>query len=73
MQLQSGGMPAIHAMYDFNGLAMGGTPDFYAWGSVLILFVAGLTAVASWPNFGLLPYFEVAWAKKSVGNENESR
>jgi ABC-2 type transport system permease protein len=37
-------LPATHAMNAFNGLAMGGTADFYAWGSVLTLFVGGLTA-----------------------------
>lgn len=39
-------LPATHAMNALNGLAMGGTADFYAWGSVLTLFVGGATAFA---------------------------
>ena len=37
-------LPATHAMNALNGLAMGGTADFYPWGSILTLFVGGLTA-----------------------------
>jgi ABC-2 type transport system permease protein len=37
-------LPATHAMNDFNALAMGGTADFYPWGSILTLFVGGVTA-----------------------------
>jgi len=37
-------LPATHAMNNFNALAMGGTADFYPWGSILTLFVGGLTA-----------------------------
>lgn len=37
-------LPATHAMNALNGLAMGRTADFYPWGSLLTLFVGGLTA-----------------------------
>ncbi|MCA9875695.1 MAG: ABC transporter permease [Anaerolineales bacterium] len=37
-------LPATHAMNAFNGLAMGGTADFSPWGSLLTLFVGGITA-----------------------------
>ena len=37
-------LPTTHAMNNFNALAMGGTADFYPWGSILTLFVGGLTA-----------------------------
>lgn len=37
-------LPATHAMNAFNGLAMGTTADFHAWGSVLTLFAGGLVA-----------------------------
>lgn len=37
-------LPATHTMNAFNGLAMGGMADFYPWGSILTLFVGGITA-----------------------------
>jgi ABC-2 type transport system permease protein len=37
-------LPATHAMNAFTGLAMGGTPEFSAWGSMLTLFVGGVIA-----------------------------
>jgi ABC-2 type transport system permease protein len=43
-------LPSTHAMNAFKGLAMGQTPDFWPWGSVLILLAGGLTA------FGLAFY-----------------
>lgn len=43
-------LPPTYAMNAFNGLVMGGTAAFYAWGSVLTLFVGGVSA------FGLAWY-----------------
>lgn len=37
-------LPSTHAMNAFNGLAMGQTADFSAWGSLLTLFAGGLFA-----------------------------
>ncbi len=37
-------LPPTHAMNAFTGLAMGGTASFYPWGSILTLFVGGITA-----------------------------
>ena len=37
-------LPATLAMNAFNGLAMGGSADFNAWGSVALLFAGGVTA-----------------------------
>jgi ABC-2 type transport system permease protein len=37
-------LPSTYAMSAMNGLAMGGTADFSAWGSILTLFVGGVTA-----------------------------
>ncbi|MCA9960319.1 MAG: ABC transporter permease [Anaerolineales bacterium] len=39
-------LPATQAMNAFNGLAMGGTAVFPAWGSVAALFASGLAAFA---------------------------
>lgn len=45
-------LPSTHAMNAFNGLAMGATADFSAWGSVLTLFIGGFTAlVLAWVLF----------------------
>jgi ABC-2 type transport system permease protein len=45
-------LPATHAMNALNGLAMGGTADFYAWGSILTLFTGGVTAfILAWYLF----------------------
>jgi ABC-2 type transport system permease protein len=49
-QMLSRAFPSTHAMNAFNGLAMGGTANFSAWGSVLILFSSGILA------FGLAVY-----------------
>jgi ABC-2 type transport system permease protein len=39
-------------MNAFNGLAMGGTAEFHAWGGVLTLFIGGLTAfILAWYLF----------------------
>jgi ABC-2 type transport system permease protein len=38
-------LPATHAMNAFNGLAMGVTADFNAWGSLLVLTLSGLLAL----------------------------
>lgn len=43
-------LPSTHAMNAFKGLAMGQTPDFWPWGSVIILIAGGFTA------FGLAYY-----------------
>jgi ABC-2 type transport system permease protein len=43
-------LPSTHAMNAFQGLAMGQAAEFSPWGSVLVLFVGGLTA------FGLAFY-----------------
>lgn len=37
-------LPTTHAMNAFNGLAMGTTAEFSAWGSVITLFAGGLVA-----------------------------
>ncbi len=39
-------LPATQAMNAFNGLAMGASPDFNAWGSVAALFASGIAAFA---------------------------
>lgn len=52
-------LPATHAMNALNGLAMGGTADFYAWGSVLTLFVGGATAFA-------LAWYLFRWDSQNV-------
>lgn len=39
-------LPTTHAMNAFNGLAMGKTADFSAWGSVIVLAAAGLLGFA---------------------------
>lgn len=39
-------LPATHAMNAFNGLAMGKTADFSAWGSLAVLFFTGALAFA---------------------------
>jgi ABC-2 type transport system permease protein len=35
-------LPATHAMNAFNALAMGKTPEFSAWGSIIVLFLSGV-------------------------------
>lgn len=37
-------LPATHGMNALNGLAMGATVDFSAWGSILTLFAGGIVA-----------------------------
>ncbi len=39
-------LPSTHAMNAFKGLAMGQTPDFSPWGSLLVLLSGGLIAFA---------------------------
>ena len=39
-------LPATQAMNAFNGLAMGKAADFSPWGSVIVLFLSGLLALA---------------------------
>ena len=51
-------LPATHAMNAFNGLAMGGTPDFNPWASVVMLSLSGLMA------FGLALYM-FSWDSKN--------
>jgi ABC-2 type transport system permease protein len=52
-------LPSTFAMNAFNGLVMGGTADFYAWGSVLTLFVGGASAF-------LLAWFLFRWDSHNV-------
>jgi len=52
-------LPTTHAMNAFNGLAMGATAEFSAWGSVLTLFVGGLTAL-------LLARFLFRWDNQNM-------
>ncbi len=52
-------LPATQAMNAFNGLAMGKTADFSAWGSVLILLSSGLLA------FGLA-VFLFSWDSRNT-------
>lgn len=54
-------LPSTYAMNAFNGLAMGGAADFYAWGGVLTLFMGGLTA------------FMIAWYLFRWDNQNNGR
>jgi ABC-2 type transport system permease protein len=51
-------LPASHAMNAFNGLAMGGTADFYPWASVVMLALSGLLAFA-------LALFLFSWDSKN--------
>jgi ABC-2 type transport system permease protein len=52
-------LPATHAMNAFNGLAMGKTADFNAWGSVAVLFFTGALA------FGLAIYL-FSWDSRNT-------
>jgi len=52
-------LPATHAMNAFNGLAMGKTADFSAWGSVLVLLSSALMA------FGLA-VFLFSWDSRNT-------
>lgn len=51
-------LPATHAMNAFNGLAMGATPDFNPWASVIMLSASGLIA------FGMALYL-FSWDSKN--------
>ena len=51
-------LPSTHAMNAFNGLAMGATPDFNPWASVVMLSLSGLIA------FGLALYL-FSWDSKN--------
>ena len=53
-------LPATYAMNAFNGLAMDGTAVFYAWGSVLTLFVGGLMAF-------LVAWYLFQWDSQNAG------
>ncbi len=52
-------LPATHAMNSFKGLAMGGTADFSAWGSMVVLVAGGLIA------FGLA-LFLFSWDSRNT-------
>ncbi len=52
-------LPATHAMNAFNGLAMGQSADFSAWGSVMVLAAGGLLA------FGLA-VFLFSWDSRNT-------
>jgi ABC-2 type transport system permease protein len=56
-------LPATHAMNAFNGLAMGGPPDFNAWGSVMTLFAGGLVSF-------LLALYLFRWDSQNAGRRN---
>ena len=51
-------LPATHTMNALNGLAMGGKADFYPWGSLLTLFIGGVTAF-------LLAWYLFRWDSSS--------
>lgn len=53
-------LPSTYAMNGFNGLAMGGTAEFYAWGGVLTLFAGGLTAF-------ILAWYLFRWDSQNAG------
>lgn len=58
-------LPSTYAMNAFNGLAMGGTADFYAWGGLLTLFVGGITAfIIAWSQF--------RWNSQSTGRRRHA-
>ena len=52
-------LPATQAMNAFNGLAMGGTADFSAWGSIATLIIGGVTAF-------LLALFLFSWDSRNT-------
>lgn len=52
-------LPATHGMNALNGLAMGATADFNAWGSVITLFAGGITAF-------LLAWYLFRWDSQSA-------
>lgn len=52
-------LPATQAMNAFNGLAMGGTADFSAWGSVITLLVGGVLAF-------ILALFLFSWDSRNT-------
>ena len=52
-------LPATQAMNAMNGLAMGGTPDFSPWGSVVALLLSGVMA------FGLAVYL-FSWDSRNT-------
>lgn len=52
-------LPSTYAMNALNGLAMGGTAYFSAWGAVLTLFLGGLVAF-------LLAWFLFSWDSHNV-------
>jgi ABC-2 type transport system permease protein len=52
-------LPATQAMNAFNGLAMGGTADFSAWGSVLTLILGGVLAF-------ILALFLFSWDSRNT-------
>jgi ABC-2 type transport system permease protein len=52
-------LPAAHAMNAFNGLAMGKTADFSAWGSVIVLVSSGALAF-------LLALFLFSWDSRNT-------
>ena len=52
-------LPSTQAMNAFNGLAMGGTSDFSAWGSVLTLILGGILAF-------ILALFLFSWDSRNT-------
>jgi ABC-2 type transport system permease protein len=52
-------LPATHAMNAFNGLAMEGRADFSPWGSVITLFVGGITTF-------LLAWYLFRWDSRNA-------
>lgn len=52
-------LPATQAMNAFNGLAMGGTADFSAWGSILTLILGGILAF-------ILALFLFSWDSRNT-------
>lgn len=53
-------LPSTYAMNALSGPAMGGTADFSAWGSILTLFVGGVTAFC-------LAWFLFRWDSQNAG------
>jgi len=52
-------LPATQAMNAFNGLAMGGTADFSAWGSLITLIMGGILAF-------ILALFLFSWDSRNT-------
>ena len=52
-------LPATQAMNAFNGLAMGGTADFSAWGSLITLILGGILAF-------ILALFLFSWDSRNT-------